>query len=484
MTKISPIHSDDLHSFALVGAQSGLTREIRNIASQARWRVIVCQSSSQLSARLNSNPTPDISAVFLEAPASTKDTRDLLASVKNCRPLTPVLVITPTASTSALVEMLRAGATGFVAKPLTAERVLQTLRAVTTNGMQEYFELLPIREEFHGVAEFSSIVGCDSSFRAVLAQAAMAARGHGHVLVAGENGTGKKMLAKAIHTASSRAAGPVQVVNLAEPLDSDVDSILFGHRRAAFSGTPEQRAGAFQSCDGGTLVLDAIDQLPAPQQQRLARAIKDGRAYPLGAIYGFLVDVRIIALSQRPLYDLVKSGTFSAELYRLLAPTQLALPPLRKRWGDIALLARHFLAKLGKEASLCNLELAQDAISLLQSFPWPGNVPQLQSVLLRAAALSEASRLTADNFPQLLRAVRKHCGSNWMPESAIPNLEGVNLYTSHGDLRTLSEIEADVIRLAVKHYRGRMSEAARRLCIGRSTLYRKMAELDLEGSME
>ena len=480
MTLAGSIRGDGPYLLVLVGLRPDLQRQINEAANQARWRVAVYEDSGQLDIRQDADTRGTISAVLLEIPASNADAARLVGEVKTQHPEVPLIVLASPTSTSALVRILCAGADGIIALPLTAERITQNLRAIATSGLPDACEVLPILEDHKVDLEFTSMIGIDSTFLAVLAKAAVAARGHGHLLLEGEAGTGKKMLAKAIHAASPRAMAPVHRLSLRELAPRDVESTMFGHEKGAFPGAFERRAGLLQQCDGGTLILDAIDRLPNSERQRLATTIMSRRVSPLGANYSLQANVRIIALSHRPLGNLVESGAFDPELYSVLSGTRLVLPPLRKRPSDIALLARHFLATFVEEAGLEELVLSPDAVALLQAFPWPGNLRQLNAALFRAAALSQADVLTARDFPHLGAAAGIRRRPSWRPNSTFQSPDSVDLYTNDGNLRRLNEIEADVIRLAIKHYRGQMTEAARRLGIGRSTLYRKMAELGLE----
>lgn len=481
MTEVSSIFGNAQYSLAVVGADPCLTRQIRGIASKARWRVIECENPGQIAARIDAEAKTQISVILVEGTCAA-DTLELISKVKSCRPNVPVIVISSPSSVMALAQMLRAGANGFLTKPLSPEQLLHCLREIETGGLPDDFELLPLQKERDGCIKFASIVGNDRSFRAVLARAAMAARGHGHVLIGGECGTGKKTLARAMHAASPRAALPFRLIDLRELAPANVGPTLWGHEKGAFPGAFEQRVGILLDCDGGTLVLDGIDRLPASHQQNLVKTIRNGCINPLGANYGFRANVRILAISHRPLSDLVESGAVLTDLYNLISGTRLTLPPLRKRLGDVELLARHFLAEFVNEANLNELSLSQDAVALLEAYHWPANLRQLQATILRGAAASEDNVITSRNFPNLLRALEDSRGSNWKADATFLGLDSVNLYTSDGHIRALSEIESDVIRLSTKHYRGQMSEAARRLGIGRSTLYRKLAELGLEDS--
>jgi DNA-binding NtrC family response regulator len=325
--------------------------------------------------------------------------------------------------------------------------------------------------------DFEAMVGAAPTFRNALAIAAKAARGHGPVLIEGECGTGKEMLVRAMHAASPRAKLPLRIINIAGLPANSVDSVLFGHEKGAFAGAFERQIGALQQCETGTLVIDEVDRLPLAVQDRLLETLTSGTIRPIGAQYGFKVDVRIIAASNLPLREMTASELFLPELHLALSPVAVELPPLRARLGDIPALARHFLARIGEQPGLRPLGITDGALSLLSAYDWPGNVRQLQAVLFRAAVFCDGDALTSQDFPQLSNLL----GS----DTAITHPQtqesiGVTLYTPDGNLRPLEDIEGDVIRLAIGHYRGRMTEVARRLGIGRSTLYRKLGDLGID----
>jgi DNA-binding NtrC family response regulator len=311
-----------------------------------------------------------------------------------------------------------------------------------------------------------------------LAVAAKAARGHGPVLIEGESGTGKEMLVRAMHAASPRARMPYRVINAGGIPANSIESILFGHEKGAFPGAFDRQIGALQHNDGGTLVIDEIDALPEPVQLRLLESLTRSDVRPIGARHSFKVDVRLIAASNVPLRDMVATGLFSADLYQALAGTTVVLPPLRERTGDISALARHFLARIGEQPGLRPLGITDSALALLAAYDWPGNVRQLQAVLFRAAVFCDGDALTSEDFPQLSNML----GNDQSPTQSFQQSVGVVLYTEDGNLRPLEDIEADVIRLAIGHYRGRMTEVARRLGIGRSTLYRKLSDLGIDSA--
>jgi DNA-binding NtrC family response regulator len=328
--------------------------------------------------------------------------------------------------------------------------------------------------------EFDSMIGASPEFRTALAQAARSARGHEHVLVEGESGTGKDTLLRAMHAASRRAKMPLRSLNARSVKPGELEPLLFGHERGAFPGAFAGKRGELELCHGGTLVLDEANRLPADVQVRLADAMEKGRVRPLGAQYSFPVDVRIFAAINYSLADHIGESWLEPRFLAALSPTCINLPPLRARTGDIPTLARFFLARISEQTGLNDLSITDDALALLAAYQWPGNVRQLQAVLFRAAALSRSGVLCAADFPHLVRSDEETSS----PKRVQLGQVGVQLYADDGHVRRLEQIEADVIRLAIGHYRGRMTEVARKLGIGRSTLYRKLHELGIDSDPE
>jgi DNA-binding NtrC family response regulator len=460
----------------LIDDEPAQCRLITALAAREGWRTLVVRDSETAIATLGTRQGMQLSAIVLDQWVPGDDACALIAELKSRRPALPILMLTTSASPLLAVEAMRAGATDYLIKPVAPDRLMQALRAATTREAPRD-ELQPLAEKMPANPDFDAMVGAAPTFRAALAIAAKAARGHGPVLIEGESGTGKEMLVRAMHAASPRAKAPFRIVNIGGMPANSIESALFGHEKGAFPGAFERQIGAFQHCDGGTLVLDEIDRLPLPLQERLAGSIMRGDLRPIGAQYSFRIDVRVIAASNAPLAELVAQGHFLAELQQALAAVTVALPPLRERSGDIPALARHFLGRIGEQPGLRPLGITDGALSLLAAYDWPGNVRQLQAVLFRAAVFCDGDALTAEDFPQLsnLLGESQTAGGQTVHESV-----GVMLYAPDGNLRPLEEIEADVIRLAIGHYRGRMTEVARRLGIGRSTLYRKLSDLGID----
>jgi DNA-binding NtrC family response regulator len=461
----------------LIDDEPAQCRLISALAAREGWRTIIARDPESAIATLGTHQGMQVCAVILDQWVPGDDACALIAELKSRRPAMPILMLTTSASPLLAVEAMRAGATDYLIKPVAPERLMEALRTATTHEAPRD-ELAPLTEKMPSNPDFEAMIGAAPTFRAALAVAAKAARGQLPVLIEGESGTGKEMLMRAMHAASPRSRTPLRIVNAGNIPANSIESTLFGHEKGAFPGAFERQIGAFQQCDGGTLAIDEIDRLPMPVQERLLESLNRGDVRPTGAPYSFKVDVRLIAASNLPLRDMVAGGHFLPELLAAIAGISVALPPLRERPGDMAALCRHFLGRIGEQPGLRQLGITDGALSLLSAYDWPGNVRQLQTVLFRAAVFCDGDALTAECFPQLAELLGEYDEQRDSRHDGV----GVMLYTDDGNLRPLEEIEADVIRLAIGHYRGRMTEVARRLGIGRSTLYRKLGDLGIDNA--
>lgn len=461
----------------LIDDEPAQRRLVAAIAARRGWRTIFADDAEAAVATLGTPDGMALDAVVLDHWSSEIDAAQLITELRGRRPQLPILMLTANGSVAAAVSAMRAGATDFLVKPLAAERLLAALDTAT--AQKTAGELRPLTEKLSTPLAFEEIVGSAPQFRAALAIAAKAARARVPVLIEGESGVGKEVVAEAIHAASPRAKKPMIVVNCGAIPANLVESELFGHEKGAFTGAFERKIGRFQEADGGTLFLDEVGEMPLEAQVKLLRVLQSGEIHPLGARHMRQVDVRVIAATNKTLLSEVEAGRFREDLYYRLNVVQVSIPPLRERGGDIPALARHLLARIAEQPGLRPLGITEDALRLLVTYDWPGNVRQLQNALFRAAVLCEGDALTRADFPQIAQLAAG--GGATEPTTQSGNA-GVTLYRPDGNLRSLDEIEADVIRLAIGHYRGRMTEVARRLGIGRSTLYRKLGELGIDQS--
>lgn len=462
----------------LIDDEPAQRRLIAALAARGGWRAIFANDAEMAIATLGTQDGMQLDAILFDLSMMTEDSVALLGELRQRRPALPILVLTANGSVASAVSAMRAGATDFLVKPLAPERLLCALDAAVTARASG--ELRPLTEKIPAMLGFDEIVGSEPTFRAALAIAAKAARARVPVLLEGESGVGKEVIAEAIHAASPRGKKPMLTVNCGTMSANLIESELFGHEKGAFTGAFERKIGRLVEADGGTLFLDEVGNLPPDAQIKLLVFLSTGQIQAIGARHPREVDVRIIAAANRRLIEAVEAGDFREDLYYRLNVVQVTIPPLRERAGDIPALTRHLLARIAQQPGLRPIGITDDAMQLLSNYDWPGNVRQLQNVLFRAAVLCEANALSRADFP--------HIAAVGTDKSATPSTStvsasaGVTLYRPDGNLRPLEEIEADVIRLAIGHYRGRMTEVARRLGIGRSTLYRKLSELGIDNA--
>jgi DNA-binding NtrC family response regulator len=317
------------------------------------------------------------------------------------------------------------------------------------------------------------------------------------ILVEGESGVGKELIARAIQGAGDRRSKTFVTVNCGAIPDNLVESILFGHEKGAFTGAAEKHVGKFREAHGGTLFLDEVGELPQDVQVKLLRALQDGEIDPVGARRPIRVDFRLISATNRSLIDLVKAGLFREDLYYRLNVFPIRVPALRERREDIPELVRHFTARFAAEEGKSFIRgVTAEAMRLLMQYDWPGNVRQLENAVFRAVVLADEPMLTPEEFPHIaahimpgeplavpakeLRGPQEAQAVEIAePTSSAELGEGLAVFNKEGDVRPLAEIEAAMIRLALERYQGRMTLVARKLGIGRSTLYRKLKELGL-----
>ena len=419
----------------------------------------------------------------------------------------PVIVLTANGSIDAAIGAMRLGAVDFVIKPASPERlevsISSAMKIEALSG-----ELTRIKKKAEGTLTFDDLISRAEGMQRVIALGKRAAASNIPVLIEGESGVGKELIARAIQGESERVGKPFVTVNCGAIPENLVESILFGHEKGAFTGAVDRRIGKFQEADGGTLFLDEIGELPLEAQVKLLRALQEGEIDPVGSKKPIKVNFRLISATNRDMIQLVKDGKFREDLYYRLNVFPIWVPPLRERIGDVPELARHFQTRFAAEEGKRISGISDDAQRLLQSYAWPGNVRQLENAIFRAVVLADSPELTVAEFPQIASQVQgfeaeipaaptmlqkpaAYTGPALLgAEDTIPQTMevraaggsslGIAAVTESGDIRALEDIEADMIRLALGRYRGHMTEVAKRLKIGRSTLYRKMQEYGLE----
>jgi DNA-binding NtrC family response regulator len=490
-------------------------RLLENMVVRSGYEAAVAEGGDA-ALKILSDTTSGIDCVVLDLVMPDLDGLGVLAQLRELDVKVPVIVQTAHGGIDNVISAMRAGATDFVVKPVGAERLQVSIRnAIATATLED--ELGRVKRSRSGTLTFKDIVTRSARMHSVLRNAEKAAASNIPVLIEGESGVGKELIARAIHGSGERRAKPLVALNCGAIPDNLVESILFGHEKGAFTGATERHVGKFLEADGGTLFLDEVGELPAATQVKLLRAIQEGEIEPVGARKPVKVDVRVISATNRDLLTDVKAGRFREDLFYRLHVFPVAVPPLRERREDIPELVRHFMARLAAEEGKRMRTVTPEALTLLCSYPWPGNVRQLENTIFRAVVLAEGEDIGVDEIPQIAAQLAAGLespveGHVELPSSAAPPLSAPHptsdahgdfraaalplpahwpapapVNASHmlallnevGEVRALEDLEAEVIRFALTHYRGQMSEVARKLKIGRSTLYRKLDSLGL-----
>ena len=417
---------------------------------------------------------------------------ECLAELRSAGVTTPVIVLTANGGIDTVVKAMQAGAQDFFVKPVGPERLLVGVRNAL-KLTQLTAEVGRLTKRAQGRASFDDIVGDSPPMRMVKALGARAAKSSIPVMITGESGVGKEVIARALHGASDRAGKPFVAVNCGALPANLAESILFGHEKGAFTGAVEKTLGKFREADGGTLFLDEIGELPLDLQVKLLRALQESEIDPVGGKRPVRIDVRIVSATNRDPARQVKDGAFREDLFYRLNVFPIEAPSLRERREDIPALIDHFITRFNAEEGKRIAGCAPETLALLQAFDWPGNVRQLENAVFRAIVLADSPFLQPYDFPSVSGVVAP------MPEAAAPVAanaapayadlpplpeQPIRILDERGHLRTLEDIERDLIQHAIEVYAGHMSEIARRLGIGRSTLYRKVREQGLEGQLK
>jgi DNA-binding NtrC family response regulator len=477
-------------------------RLLQAMVTRFGYEAVTAEGGDAALALLRRAAAARIDGVILDLVMPDLDGLGVLTKMREHGLRIPVVVQTAHGGIDNVVSAMRAGAADFVVKPVGPERLQVSLRnALAAHALEN--ELTRLKHTRSGTLTFKDIVSRSARMRGVLHTAEKAASSSIPVLIEGESGVGKELIARAIHGSSERRAMPFVAVNCGAIPENLVESLLFGHEKGAFTGATERHAGKFAEADGGVLFLDEIGELPPAAQVKLLRAVQDGEIEPVGARKPLKVDVRLISATNRNLMADVRTGRFREDLFYRLHVFPVTVPPLRERLEDVPDLVRHFLARFSAEEGKRIRLISTEALALLKSYSWPGNVRQLENAVFRAVVLAEGDSIGIAEFPQIAaqaqlpkeqafpdiaptppiagETIPLAAGFPLLTE-AIPmqNQDILPLCDSSGDVRALDEIEAEVIRFAIRHYRGQMSEVARRLHIGRSTLYRKLENLGYE----
>ncbi len=421
---------------------------------------------------------------------------ELLRAVKRKHPALPVIIMTAYSDLESAVSAFQGGAFEYLPKPFDVDRAVELIRRAVDESLRE-------SANDEAPLEVPEILGQAPSMQEVFRAIGRLAHSNVTVLLTGESGSGKEVVARALHKHCARSGGPFIALNMAAIPRDLLESELFGHERGAFTGAQSMRRGRFEQAEGGTLFLDEIGDMPAELQTRLLRVLSDGFYYRVGGHQPIKADARVIAATHQDLEERVRQGLFREDLYHRLNVIRLRLPPLRERREDIPLLARHFLTKSARELGVEPKRLSDEALKHIQQLPFPGNVRQLENLCHWLTVLAPAQVVKVEDLPVELRrqaeppaaplpaAAAAAAVSSEPPVAEAPLRDWRALLVveverrlaeGRGDLMAElgREFEGALIATVLKYTRGRRIEAAVKLGVGRNTITRKIQELGLD----
>lgn len=413
---------------------------------------------------------PDVIVSDLRLPGA--DGMDLLAFTRSL-PLPPAFImITAFGSIEQAVEALKQGADDFLTKPLSLDHF--------SLAVERSLEARRLRIEVHrfrdimGDDDFHGIIGRSPCMRALFDQMIHISRAGGPVLIVGESGVGKELVARAIHEESDRSKKPFIAVNCAGVPGELLESEFFGHRKGAFTGAVRDRKGLFEQAEGGTILLDEIAEMPVGLQAKLLRVLEERRIRPVGSSRDHPVDVRVIAATNRDLAKRMETGEFRDDLYYRLETFQIQVPPLKERGDDLDLLAAFFLEEFSRKMDKSIDSFSSRAMDTLREYAFPGNVRELKNVVERAVAFCPSGEIKPSHFPRRIQ----EAGRN----TAVPlSTNGMEMLVKQDErLPTLENIERRYVDHVLETVGGNKRKAAQILGIGRRTLYRKLEEQEQE----
>ena len=472
--------------------QLRLTAEVAN---RAGFKPLTATGGEQALAILRDDR--NIGAMILDLVMPDLDGMGVMDAMRREGLTTPVIIQTANASLETVISAMRNGAADYFVKPVAPERLVISLRnAMKLDALEATIRAERARKT--GTFSAADMIAKAPAMARVIMLCTKAAKSNIPVLIEGETGVGKELIARIIQGSGDRAGKPFVTVNCGAIPPNLVESVLFGHKKGAFTGAVADQAGKFAEAHNGTLFLDEVGELPLDTQVKLLRALQDGEIEPVGASRAERVNVRVISATNRRLLNLAKSGEFREDLYYRLNVFPIYTPPLRERMEDVPAMVAMFIARFTAEAGKRVLGISPTALALLMAYDWPGNVRQLENAVYRAIVLSDGAFLESVDFPQIVaQANGRDIASKAIeaaPVAATPT--HIDMATARqriaeqpaaqdrfldtsGEVAALAEIERAAIVFAIEHHGGRMSRVARALKIGRSTLYRKLHEYGL-----
>jgi DNA-binding NtrC family response regulator len=436
------------------------------LLTRAGYRVESCHSGEKALSILNKQTFElIISDLFLPGVSGI----DILKQVKEDSPQTCVILITGNASAETAVEAMKEGAFDYITKPFNFERLkLQVAKALEKS--QLVIENQYLRQQLHRKYKFDNIIGSSQAMQAVFARMEKVVDTDSTILILGASGTGKELVAKAIHFNSSRKDKPFIAINCgAIPADL-LESELFGHVKGSFTSAVADKQGKFEVANGGTIFLDEIGNMPLQLQMKLLRVLQEHEFERVGSSKKIRLDVRLVSATNADLAEQVKAGHFREDLYYRLNVIPITLPALKDRRGDITLLAKHFLSKICKEMHRPLMTLDQGAILAMEAYDWPGNVREMENVIERTVALTDGDVIYNHDLPPDISTANAE-----QPSTPLNvTLEGINMP------QVIAEIEKQMILQAMDLGNGVKARAADLLNINRTTLVEKIKRLRME----
>ena len=422
------------------------------------FKVTTCTAANRA---LELVATQDFDVVLTDLHMPDMSGLELCERVLGTRPNMPVVVITGQGSLEAAIGAIRVGAYDFITKPVDAKLLyLSVSRAIQHRHLQDEVRRLRAAVGADSDTAENAIIGQSGAMRRVYELVSRVGESDASVLIHGETGTGKELIARGIHMRSRRKEGPFVAINCAAVPHSLIESELFGHARGAFTDAKAQRTGLFVQASGGTLFLDEIGELPIDMQPKLLRALQERKVRPVGANNEVPFDSRIVAATNRNLEDEVYEKRFREDLYYRINVVKIDVPPLRERSGDVLHLAQYFLKQFAARNDKDALELSTTAAEKLMAYNWPGNVRELENCMEHAVALARFDQITVEDLPEKIRAYR---AERFVVAANDPT-----------EIVTMDELERRYILRVLSLVGGNKSRAAQVLGFDRRTLYRKL----------
>ena len=406
--------------------------------------------------------------ILLDVRMAELDGIAAMKQIKGYNPAIPILIMTAYSSVDTAVEALKSGAYDYLTKPIDFDELKLTIERALEHSVLKT-ENQYLKDRLSADYELHNIIGKSQPMKELVDMLAMVAPSEATVLITGDSGTGKELIAKSVHHNSPRREEPLIIVNCAAITESLLESELFGHEKGAFTGADKRREGRFMQANKGTIFLDEIGETSASMQAKLLRAIQEREIQRVGGEEALKVDVRIIAATNRDLRQEVEDGTFREDLFYRLNVVTLNVPPLSERQDDIPLLVQHFLDKFGKKNRKSVKGLSPLAMDMLLKYRWPGNVRELENVIERAVILLAGDFITEKEFPSTVTEPYSE-KRNWAEPVKHPS--PVN--------RPLEEVEKEAILATFEACQGNKSETARKLGINRKTLHNKLKEYGVD----